>query len=123
MPTFRKVGEREVYDGPVIRLVVATFAGPDGETFERDVVHHPGAVSVVPLSDDGEVVMVRQYRAAVDADVLEIPAGKRDVPGEAPEVHDLATAVQALFGLEIEGEGEAAAAVASEGVPARAHTT
>ena len=86
MPTFRKVGEREVYDGPVIRLVVATFAGPDGETFERDVVHHPGAVSVVPLSDDGEVVMVRQYRAAVDADVLEIPAGKRDVPGEAPEV-------------------------------------
>ena len=42
-------------------------------------------------------------------------------PGEAPEVHDLATAVQALFGLEI--EGDAAPAAASEGVPARAHTT
>jgi len=50
------------------------------------VVHHPGAVSVVPLLDDGTVVLVRQYRAAVDRDLLEIPAGKRDVAGEAPEL-------------------------------------
>jgi 8-oxo-dGTP pyrophosphatase MutT (NUDIX family) len=85
-PPFRKVGEEQIYEGHVISLGVGTFEGPDGEAFSRDVVHHPGAVSVVPLLDDGRVVLVRQYRAALDTWLLEIPAGKRDVPGEAPEV-------------------------------------
>ena len=48
-------------------------------------MRHPGAVSVVALTDDHDVVMVRQYRAAVDDLVLEIPAGKRDVADETPE--------------------------------------
>jgi ADP-ribose pyrophosphatase len=62
----------------------ATFEGPDGDTFERDVVHHPGAVDVVPVLADGKtVILVRQYRAAVERELLEIPAGKRDV-GEEP---------------------------------------
>jgi 8-oxo-dGTP pyrophosphatase MutT (NUDIX family) len=65
---------------------VGTFESPDGTHFERDVIRHPGAVTVVPLTDDDHVLLVRQYRAAVDAEVLEIPAGKRDVPGEATEV-------------------------------------
>lgn len=86
MPPFRKLAERELHRGPVISVATATFEGPDGATFEREVVHHPGAVSVVPVTTDHEVVMVRQFRAAVEADVLEIPAGKRDVPDEAPEV-------------------------------------
>jgi 8-oxo-dGTP pyrophosphatase MutT (NUDIX family) len=65
---------------------VGRFASPEGEEFERDLVHHPGAVSVVPVVDEGTaVVMVRQYRAAIDADLLEIPAGKRDVSDEPPE--------------------------------------
>jgi ADP-ribose pyrophosphatase len=85
LPPFRKLGERELYKGPLISVATATFAGPDGDEFDRDVVHHPGAVSVVPLLDDGRVVLVRQYRAAIDADLLEIPAGKRDVAGEPPE--------------------------------------
>jgi len=64
-----------------------TFAAPDGSQFERDIVHHPGAVSAVPLLEaTDEVIMVRQYRAAVDRELLEIPAGKRDVAGEPPEV-------------------------------------
>ena len=66
---------------------VGRYAAPDGAEFERDVVHHPGAVSVVPVLDGGAtVVLVRQYRSAVDRELLEIPAGKRDVDGEAPEV-------------------------------------
>jgi len=73
-----------VYEGHVIALGVGTFAGPDGSTFERDVVHHPGAVSVVPIIDD-HVVLIRQYRAALDDLLLEIPAGKRDIDGEPPE--------------------------------------
>ena len=60
-------------------------AGPDGAEFDRHVVHHPGAVVVVPVDDDGRVLMVRQYRVAVGAALLEVPAGKRDVDGEPPE--------------------------------------
>lgn len=83
---FRALGEHEVYDGHVIRLVQAAFEAPDGTTFEREVVRHPGSVSVVPVTAAGEVVLVRQFRGAIDQAVLEIPAGKRDVPGEAPEL-------------------------------------
>lgn len=57
----------------------------DGEELVRYTVVHPGAVAVVPLVGDRTVLMVRQYRAPVGRDVLEIPAGKRDVDGEAPE--------------------------------------
>jgi ADP-ribose pyrophosphatase len=79
------VHEEVVHEGFVITLAVGTFEAPDGSTFIRDVVHHPGAVSVVPVHDDGTVSLVTQYRAAIDGDLLEIPAGRRDVPGEPPE--------------------------------------
>ena len=75
-----------MYQGRVIGLGIGTFRAPDGSTFERDIVHHPGAVAVVPLLDDGTVVLVRQYRAPIDRLLLEIPAGLRDVPDEATEV-------------------------------------
>jgi ADP-ribose pyrophosphatase len=83
---FRKVEEQQLHQGHVISLATVTYQDPDGGTFEREVVHHPGAVSVVPVTEDGLVVMVRQFRVAIDDDALEIPAGKRDVPGEDPEV-------------------------------------
>ncbi len=86
MPSFRKLGETEIYRGTLIRVAAARFEGPDGERFERDVVHHPGAVVVVPVTAAREVLMVRQYRAAVEQELLELPAGKRDVDGEATEV-------------------------------------
>ena len=84
MADFAKTGERLVHQGRVVSLGIADFAGPDGTTFTRDVVHHPGAVSAVPLLDDGTVVLVRQYRAPLERAVLEIPAGIRDVDGEDP---------------------------------------
>jgi 8-oxo-dGTP pyrophosphatase MutT (NUDIX family) len=83
MHGFTKRGERVVHEGYVISVAVGTFVDPNGEEFTRDVVHHPGAVSIVPVDGD-EVVLVRQYRAAVDAFLLEIPAGKRDVQDEPP---------------------------------------
>ena len=83
---FARLGEREVYQGHVIGLGIGTFRAPDGSTFERDIVHHPGAVAVVPLLDDGRVVLVRQYRAPIDQLLLEIPAGLRDVEGESTEL-------------------------------------
>lgn len=65
-------------------MVTATFRDPDGNSFERELVRHPGAVAVVPLHDDGTVTLVRQYRPAIEHAILEIPAGVRDVAGEPP---------------------------------------
>jgi ADP-ribose pyrophosphatase len=87
VPGFRRIGERERLSGSFIRLVTGTFVDPEGYTFEREIVRHLGAVCVVPLEDDGDhVLCVRQYRAPLDATVLELPAGKMDVPGEPAEV-------------------------------------
>ena len=83
---FRKLDETLLHQAHSISLVEAEIEAPDGRRFRRDIVHHPGAVSVVAVHDDGRAVLVRQYRAALDGDVLEIPAGKRDVEGEPPEV-------------------------------------
>ena len=85
MPGFRPLGERELYNGFPARVLSGSFEGPDGSTFERDIVRHVGAVGVIPLHDDGTVTLVRQYRAPLDVELLEIPAGLRDVEGEAPE--------------------------------------
>ena len=81
---FRKVGEELIHQGAVVGFYRTTFVGPDGVEFDRDVVKHPGAVSVVAVTDDDEVLLVRQFRAALGADLLEIVAGKRDVDGEDP---------------------------------------
>jgi ADP-ribose pyrophosphatase len=83
---FRKLGEELRHQAHSISLVEAEFEAPDGTRFRRDIVHHPGAVSVVAVHDDGRAVMVRQYRAPLGTEILEIPAGKRDVEGEPPEV-------------------------------------
>lgn len=83
---FVALGEVEVYRGSLISVGRGRFSGPDGTVFEREVVHHPGAVVVVPLLDHKRALLVRQYRAAVGAWMLELPAGKRDVSGEPTEV-------------------------------------
>lgn len=79
---FRALDEDTVYEGWIIRVAKGRFEAPDGHVFERDVVHHPGAVAIVPMFGD-DVIMVRQYRSALDAIIYEIPAGLRDVEGEA----------------------------------------
>jgi ADP-ribose pyrophosphatase len=86
LPPFRKLGEQEILRRALIQVAVGQFESPSGDTFERDIVHHPGAVVVVPLLTDATVLMIRQYRAAVDTELLELPAGKRDVDGESTEV-------------------------------------
>lgn len=83
---FRHLGDSLVHDGYAIDVVVARFASPDGQEFTRDIVHHAGAVGVVPLHDDGTVTLVRQWRAPLRRELLEIPAGLRDVADEPPAV-------------------------------------
>lgn len=91
MNGFHRVDEREIWSGFVYRLVTGTFESPSGERFERHVFRSPGAVSAVPIEyepSDTEharpvVVLISQYRAAHEENVIEIPAGVRDVEGEA----------------------------------------
>jgi 8-oxo-dGDP phosphatase len=83
--TFRIVGERVAWQGRRMGVVIAEVEGPGGDRFEREIIHHPGAVAVVPLHDDGTVTLVHQYRVAVGADVWEVPAGLRDVADEPTE--------------------------------------
>jgi len=83
---FRRFGEEVRYRGPFLTVVGGTFETPDGERFEREFIRHPGAVAIVPFVDRDTVLLVRQFRAAVGLDMLEIPAGLLDVDGEAPEV-------------------------------------
>lgn len=82
---FTKVAERLVHRGAVVEFVEVDFTGPQGESLTRDVVRHPGAVAVVAVDDQQRVVLVRQFRAPLERDVFEIPAGKLDVPGEPRE--------------------------------------
>ena len=92
VPGFRRVSEEELLRAwlfAVVRLAAAST--PTGRPFERVVVRHPGAVTVVPLHDDGTVTLVRQYRAAVDAMVLEIPAGTRDRTARRPRTRPAAS--------------------------------
>lgn len=77
---FTFLGEEIVHQGQVVSFRNGRFSGPKGE-FVRDIVRHPGAVSAVAIEDDS-IFLVRQYRAPIDQDSWEIPAGKKDIPGE-----------------------------------------
>lgn len=83
MPPFTLVEDAEVHRGFRFTVNRVRYRADDGHEFDRDVVRHPGAVAVVPLHDDGTVTLVRQFRVALDGDLLELPAGLRDVEGEA----------------------------------------
>jgi nudix-type nucleoside diphosphatase (YffH/AdpP family) len=87
--SFEHLGDQSVYRGYIWEVVVGSFRDPAGETFTRDIVRSPGAVAVVPLirEPDGShsVVLLRQYRAAFAREIVEVPAGMRDVDGEDPE--------------------------------------
>jgi ADP-ribose pyrophosphatase len=73
-----------VYDGAVVQLRVDTLRMSDGSEAKREIVGHPGAVSVAALDDQDRIVMVNQYRHAVRRRLDELPAGLLDVDGEDP---------------------------------------
>ena len=92
---FVHLDDREVHSGRIWSVVVGQFDSPNG-VITRDIVRSPGSVGVLPVLFDPEgvpsVVLVEQYRPALNRAVVEIPAGMRDVPGEDP----VATAAREL---------------------------
>lgn len=77
----KMVKSEYIYRGKIINLRVDTVKTPSGNTATRELVEHPGGVCVVPLDDEGNVIMEWQYRRPFDTNTFEIPAGKL-TPGE-----------------------------------------
>ena len=79
----RLLSSRTVYEGRIWDVVSDSFQlNDDGDPLVRDYIEHPGAVAVLPMNDDGEVLLIKQYRHPVGMDLWEIPAGLLDVEGE-----------------------------------------
>lgn len=83
-PRGERLETREVFKGRTVRLDVDKVRLPNDKVMDFEIIHHPGAAAVVPVTDDGQVLLIRQYRYATGGFLLEIPAGKLD-PGEEPE--------------------------------------
>ena len=69
------------YEGNILKIYEDKVLA-NGHEARWDFIHHDGAAAVLPVADDGKILMVRQYRNALDRYTLEIPAGKLDAPGE-----------------------------------------
>ena len=80
----KQVSREDIYDGKVLHLVRDKVELPNGSTSYREICLHSGAVAVIPLCEDGTVIMERQFRYAHGRVFLEIPAGKLDSPDEEP---------------------------------------
>ncbi|MBQ2767371.1 MAG: NUDIX hydrolase [Clostridia bacterium] len=80
----KTLDDQLIYDGAVVKLHKYTVALPNGKTAYREIVRHPGAVCVLPLTDDNEVICVRQFRFPFGRVLTELPAGKLDSPDEDP---------------------------------------
>jgi ADP-ribose pyrophosphatase len=72
----KTVSVKEIHNGRIIKLVDIEVKLPDGSTAYREIIRHKGASAVIPIKEDGKVIMVRQYRKPVEKALLEIPAGK-----------------------------------------------
>src|ERR1044071_8883951 len=81
----KTISSEYVYRGKVVTLRIDTVERADGVRTKREIVEHHGAVAIVPMLDDETVLLIRQYRQAVDEMLLEIPAGTLE-DGEDPEV-------------------------------------
>lgn len=73
---------KRIYEGKIINLRVDTVSLPGGRTATREIVEHAGAVAIVPVLHEDQILLVRQFRHAAGKSLLEIPAGKLE-PGES----------------------------------------
>lgn len=76
---------KEIFDGRIISLQVDDVELPNGKTSKREIVKHPGAVAIIALTDDNEILFVKQYRKPLERSLIEIPAGRIE-PNEDPKI-------------------------------------
>jgi len=80
------ISSENIFDGNLLHVRRDTVKLPNGKTATREWIKHPGASSVIPMLEDGSVILVKQYRYPVGKITLEVPAGKLDAPEEDPLV-------------------------------------
>jgi ADP-ribose pyrophosphatase len=80
----KTISTEQIFKGKVISLQVDEVVLPNGNHSKREIVKHPGAVAIIPITERGTMIMVEQYRKALERSIIEIPAGKLE-PGEKPE--------------------------------------
>ena len=78
----KRTGRELIYKGAILSMYKDHMEFPDGSTADWDFIQHDGAAAVVPVMADGRILMVKQFRNALDRETLEIPAGKLDAPDE-----------------------------------------
>ena len=79
-----KVESKEIFDGTVLHVFRDEVALPNGHSAVREVIRHVGAVTVLPVDDEGNAYVERQFRYPMDRVITEVPAGKLDSPDEDP---------------------------------------
>lgn len=75
----KTIKSERVFTGKILALDVETVELPDGNTSTREIVRHPGAVAILPIDENDNVIMVRQFCKALNQSILEIPAGKLEL--------------------------------------------
>lgn len=80
----KQVERKQLLSTPRFSVERMVFRTASGDSFERFAVVHPGAVVIVPVLDDGRIVLIRQIRHIIDREIWELPAGTRDRDGEDP---------------------------------------
>ena len=84
MTQYERIERKTGYMGKFINMFIDKVRLPNQHIIELEFIDHPGAAAVVPIDNDGNIIMLRQFRYAASGFILEIPAGKIDA-GEAPE--------------------------------------
>jgi ADP-ribose pyrophosphatase len=79
----KRLSSTYAHKGRVVTLRLDTIVGASGHEKIREVIEHPGAVAVVPVTDEGDLLLIRQYRYAAERTLLEVPAGTLDPDEDA----------------------------------------
>ena len=81
----KTITSRSIFEGKIIKVNVDTVELPNGKQATREIVRHPGAVGILAVTEDNQIILVKQYRKPMDQVLYEIPAGKLE-PDEKPEL-------------------------------------
>ncbi|MFC4404287.1 NUDIX hydrolase [Gracilibacillus xinjiangensis] len=81
----KTIRSKKIYNGRIINLQLDEVTLPNGKTSTREIIKHPGAVAIIAVTENNKIIFVKQYRKALEKELVEIPAGKLE-EGESPEV-------------------------------------
>ncbi|WP_121639768.1 NUDIX hydrolase [Virgibacillus sp. Bac330] len=80
----KTIRSKQIFTGNIVHLQVDDVKLPNGKETKREIIKHPGAVGIIPITKENKIVLVEQFRKPLEKSILEIPAGKLET-GEDPE--------------------------------------